>query len=74
VPLSFRIGTSEFGVLGITLWPWAVLAGVAVFNASYLCYRWFIASWRFRHLADRDDPAALVAKVRQEEGGAGNGH
>jgi hypothetical protein len=58
-------GRLQIGVLGITLWPWAVLTVVALVNASYLSYRWGINSWRFRHLADREDPAGMVDKVRQ---------
>lgn len=57
---------APFGVLGITDWPWAALTVFGVFNASYMTYRWGINSWRFKHLADRPDPAAIVAKVRQE--------
>jgi hypothetical protein len=57
---------SVVGILGITLWPWAALTIVGVFNSSYLAYRWSINSWRFRYLADRPDPAGMVAKVRQE--------
>jgi hypothetical protein len=54
------------GVLGITLWPWVVLTVVALFNATYLSYRWGVNSWRFRFLAERDEPGGVVAKVRQE--------
>ncbi len=57
---------TPLGVLGITDWPWAALTAFGVFNASYMTYRWGINSWRFKHLADRPDPAAIVAKVRQE--------
>jgi hypothetical protein len=67
VPLILHARSTTLGVLGITLWPWAALTVVALFNACYLSYRWIVASWRFRHFADRHDPAALVAKVRQGE-------
>lgn len=62
---SASAGSLTIGVLGITLWPWMVLTVVALFNASYLCYRWGLNSWRFRSLAERDEPGGLVAKVRQ---------
>ena len=67
VPVTLHARSTTLGLLGITLWPWAALTVVALFNACYLSYRWIIASWRFRHFADRADPAALVAKVRQGE-------
>ena len=53
------------GILGTTLWPWIVLAVAALFNAAYLSYRWGLNSWRFRYLAERDEPGGSVAKVRQ---------
>lgn len=58
-------GSSPIGVLGITRWPWMVLIVVALFNAAYLSYRWGLNSWRFRSLAERDEPGGSVAKVRQ---------
>jgi hypothetical protein len=54
-------------VLGIADWRWWTLVILAIFNASYLGYRWFLNAWRFRYLASRPDPAGLSVKAYEDE-------
>ncbi len=53
----------KIAILGIAQWPWIVLVVLALFNATYLSFRWLGNSWRFRVLAARDDPAGVGAVV-----------
>lgn len=56
----------KFGVLGITDWRWETLVVLAIFNASYLCYRWSLNAWRFKYLGVRPDPAGLGIKAYED--------
>lgn len=53
-------------LLGVSSWPWVLLTALALFNASYLTYRWGINSWRFRYLAQRPDVGSAGGSVGEE--------
>lgn len=61
--------TFKLALLGITQLPWMLLLMVALLNASYVSYKWWINSWQFRYLAVRDDAGERTALLDRADSG-----